>query len=86
MDRLALVVEHKLYVVDEPEQQTREFVAEIVPLLLNEFHSRQSFNGRLQDFFRLRQRSAIAVGRDGMPAIVRRGQRGHTVGTGWTGG
>jgi hypothetical protein len=83
MNGLALVVEEKLHIIDEPEQQTGEFVVQVGLVFLDEPGAGHGLNNGLQRLLRLRPRLAIAKRRDGMALI--RSLSGHTIGAGGAG-
>jgi hypothetical protein len=84
MQRLGRVVEDKLHVVHEPEQETGELVMQVGLIFFDEGDARQRTDRLLQSLFRLSPRLPVANGVNGMALIG--GLCRHTVRTGWTGG
>lgn len=70
MNGLGLIVEQKLYVIDESQQQTGEFIMQIGLVFFDELGAREGENNRLQRFLRLGPAFLILKWRDGMFLVL----------------
>lgn len=66
---LRCLIEEKLHVIDEAEQQAGELVVEIGLVVIDELGPRQCCEHRLQRLFRFRARLRVLERRDGMALI-----------------
>lgn len=71
VNRLRGVIEEKLDVIDEAEQQAGELVVEIRLVLIDELGARQCCDHRFQRFFCFRARLLVLERDDGMALITR---------------
>lgn len=74
MDRLRVIVEEKLNVVDKTEHEAGEFVMEVGLVFLDELGAREGADNFLQCLSRLSLSLVIAIWRDAMAGISRVGR------------
>ena len=79
LNRLCCVIKDKFHIIDEPQQETGEFIVEIPVVFFDESGARQSINDGLQRVLRASQILLIPIWRD-LSTLIGRLRR-HAVGT-----